>query len=216
MRLSAYELMRVSKLIVVLCFLIPISSRAAEFSKIASRDGGPDIILVAGRLVADDDKQFLKVAINSGNAIVVFESPGGNLLAGIGIGKAIRLKGLSTFVPHGVYCASACALAWLGGRSRYMSETANVGFHAVYVKTEGQAAVSSAGNALVGAYLNQLGLPTSAIIYITEAPPEGMQWLSFVDAQRYGIDVQPFNLAARQPPKVNNAAEGSFSSQALR
>ena len=112
----------------------------------------------------------------------------------------------------GVQCASACALAWLGGRSRYMSETAHVGFHAVYVEAEGQAAVSSAGNALVGAYLNQLGMPTSAVIYITEAPPKGMQWLSFADAQRYGIDVQLFNLGAKQAPKVS-AADGSFSSQ---
>ena len=81
-----------------------------------------------------------------------------------------------------------------------MSETANVGFHAVYVKAEGQAAVSSAGNALVGAYLSQLNLPNSAIVYITDAPPDGMQWRNFVDARQYGIDVQPFNLAARSQP----------------
>jgi len=95
-----------------------------------------------------------------------------------------------------------------------MSETAKVGFHAAYVKAEGQAAVSSAANAVVGAYLNQIGLPTSAIIYITEAPPDGMQWLNFVDARRYGIDVQPYNLAARQPQKPSSAIDGSLSSQA--
>src|SRR5205085_6279323 len=62
-----------------------------------------------------------------------------------------------------------------------------------YRDDNGQATISSAGNALVGAYLNQLSLPTSAILYITGSPPEGMQWLSFADAQRFSIEVKPFN-----------------------
>ena len=214
MRLSVCRLVCLGKFFILFCFLGPISSHAAEFSKAASRNDGSDIIFVVGQLSIGDDKQFLKVALNSENAIVVFQSPGGNLFAGIEIGKAIRLKGFFTLVPDGVQCASACALAWLGGRSRYMGATANVGFHAVYVKAEGQAAVSSAGNAVVGAYLNQLGLPTSAIIYITEAPPDGMQWLNFVDARRYGIDVQPFDLAARPTPKLHSSPIDSLSLQA--
>jgi hypothetical protein len=177
---------------------MPLSVWAAEFSRSGSSSGGPDVIFVVGDLTFGDDKRFINVALNSENAIVVFQSPGGNLAAGIEIGKAIHLKGFATYVPDAIQCASACALAWLGGRVRYMSNTARVGFHAVYVDSGGQAAVSSAGNALVGAYLNQLGLPASAIIYITDAPPEGMQWLNFTDAQHYGIDVRPFNLAA--PP----------------
>jgi hypothetical protein len=95
-----------------------------------------------------------------------------------------------------------------------MSITARVGFHAVYVDNGGQASVSSAGNALVGAYLNQLGLPASAIVYITSAPPEGMQWLSFVDAQHYGIDVHPFNLATRPSGVLSNSPDDSVSSKA--
>ena len=95
---------------------------------------------------------------------------------------------------------------------RYMSSTAHVGFHAVYISNGGQAAVSSAGNALVGAYLNQLNLPASAIIYITEAPPEGMQWLSFADAQHYGIDVHELNLAT-PPPQQASMPNASVSPQ---
>ena len=164
---------------VVICFLMPLLARAAEFSKSRSSNAGPDIIFVVGDLNSGDGKQFVDVALDSGNAIVVFQSCGGNLLAGIEIGKAIRLKGFATFVPDTVQCASACALAWLGGRVRYMSNAARVGFHAAYVDAGGQPAVSSAGNALVGAYLNQLGLPASAIVFITDTPPEDMQWLTF-------------------------------------
>jgi hypothetical protein len=76
-----------------------------------------------------------------------------------------------------------------------MGPNARIGFHAVYTDSNGQSMVSSAGNALVGAYLNQLGLPSPAIYYITNTSPNEIQWLTFSDAQNYGVDVQPFNLA---------------------
>jgi len=165
---------------------------AAEFRRTPTTDGA-DIIAIAGDFVLGDEKKFVDLALSSQRALVVLESPGGNLYAGIEIGRAIHLKGFATLVPDGVRCASACALAWLGGSPRVMGGTGQVGFHAVYTTNDGQPAISSTGNALVGAYLNQLGLSTSAVLYITTSPPEGMQWLSFADARRIGIDVQQTN-----------------------
>jgi hypothetical protein len=172
---------------------------AAEFRKSSLGPGRGDLLEVIGDLAVGDEKKFIQLALGTDDAIVVFHSPGGNLFAGIEIGKAIRLKGFSTYVPDGLLCASACSLAWLGGRSRLMSDTAKVGFHAAYTDRGGQNNVSAAGNAIVGAYLNQLGMPTSAIIYITNSAPGGMQWLNFSDAQRVGIEVREFNLASRTP-----------------
>ena len=169
---------------------------SADFQKSSLQNGGSDLITVIGDLFYGDEKAFINVALSSSNAVVVLQSRGGNLLAGIEIGKAIHLKGFSTLVPADIQCASACALAWLGGRTRYMGDTARVGFHAVYTDKDGQPNVSSAGNALVGAYLNQLGLPTSAVVYITETSPNEIQWLTFSDAQRYGIEVKPFATTA--------------------
>jgi hypothetical protein len=194
-----------------LCALSAHPVQAAEFSKTGAPENGPDIIFVAGDLALGDEKKFINAALSSGNAVVVLQSPGGSLIAGIEIGKAIHLKGFATYVPDNIQCASACALAWLGGRVRYMSNTARVGFHAVYVDNGGQAAVSSSGNALVGAYLNQIGLPPPAIVYITEASPQGMQWLTFTDAQRYGIDVRPFDLSSA-PTIAQTGASGTSSS----
>jgi len=215
MRLRRLQIVQscLSSAAVILSLCVPFAASAAEFSKSASPNGGPDIIFVVGDFNLGDEKQFIKVALSSESAIVVFQSRGGNLVAGIEIGKAIHLKGFATFVPDTIQCASACALAWLGGHVRYMSNTARVGFHAVYIDTGGQASVSSAGNALVGAYLNQLGLPASAIIYITGAPPEGMQWLNFADAQHYGIDVRPFDLSAQSAVSRRSSPRKVFLSQ---
>jgi hypothetical protein len=70
-----------------------------------------------------------------------------------------------------------------------MSAEARVGFHAAYSSETGQE--TGVGNALVGAYLNRIGLPYSAVIYITQAAPNSMTWLSVAEAKKRGIDVEP-------------------------
>src|SRR6476620_8814312 len=96
---------------------------------------GSAVIFVEGDLEYGDERLFANVAVPLDSAIVVFRSNGGNLKAGIDIGKAIRLKGFLTVVPDGQSCASACALAWLGGRVRLMGKSARVGFHAAYTNS---------------------------------------------------------------------------------
>ncbi len=168
-------------------------SRAADISAIPGTNGGPAIIFVRGDLAIGDDKAFANVALAHSSAVVLLNSNGGLLLPGLEIGKAIRLKGFTTVVPEGFQCASACALAWLAGTPRFLSPNGRVGFHAAYLESDGRRMPTSTGNALVGAYLNQLNLPTSAVIFVTSAPPEDMRWLSLDDAQRNGIDARKFD-----------------------
>jgi hypothetical protein len=182
----------------VFCFWLQ-TTFAANFNKVSLGQGKADLITVEGQLEFGDEAKFINLAINSPQALVAFQSNGGNLIAGIEIGKAIRLKGFGTLVPDNVKCASACALAWLGGRVRWMGKTAGVGFHAATVDNGGHVNISSAANALVGAYLNQLGLPNSAVVYITSAPPEEVTWLNFEEARQMGIDVQSYQEAKSVP-----------------
>ena len=150
----------------------------------------------------------MNAAVRADNAVVMLNSIGGSTFAGIEIGKAIRLKNFATVVPEGFMCASACGLAWLGGVRRFMSGKARVGFHATYETQGGQPEVSSVGNAAVGAYLSQLGLPLSAIAYISEAKPSEMQWLTFADARSVGIEVEPFEIAANASPPQPETSGG--------
>jgi hypothetical protein len=43
-------------------------------------------------------------------------------------------------------------------------------------------------NALVGAYANALGLSTSAVMFITAAAPQNMNWLSLASAKSIGVE----------------------------
>jgi len=120
-------------------------------------------------------------------AIVLLDSGGGSVLDGIYIGRNIRDRGFFTAVPEKTLCASSCALVWLAGAQRFAEESSFIGFHAAYILRDGKYIETGAGNALIGSYLNQLGLSDRAILFVTSAPPEGIERLSKQKAAAVGI-----------------------------
>jgi hypothetical protein len=172
------------------------SGLAANIS-LAPLDGDPAhaIVAVEGDLEVGDDILFRAQVGRLTEAVVRFNSDGGNLLAGIAIGKIIRLNSFTTVVLDGQRCASACALAWLGGIPSFMGKDAHIGFHAAYIIEAGRATETGVGNALVGSYLNWMGLSERAVIYITQAAPAKMTWLTLRDAEQIGIEVTLFGQA---------------------
>jgi hypothetical protein len=155
---------------------------------------GVTVIGVSGQLELGDQTKFAAIAVGAGRALVVLSSPGGNLIAGIEIGKLIRMRNFTTMVAGGDECSSACALAWLGGTKRLMFEGSLIGFHAAYSTESGRIEVTSVGNALVGAYLTNLGLPEAAVVHITSAPPYELTWLEPHEAGQLGIEVTTTTL----------------------
>jgi hypothetical protein len=189
------------RVIVVLLFATT-AAHAAAIDVVSLGPNDPALVKVTGSLESGDKDLFLRKILSLSSAVVAFDSDGGNLLAGIQIGEIIRLKNYSTIVQNGKSCASSCALAWLGGTRRFMGPGAKIGFHSAYNGDTGK--ITGPGNALVGAYLNKIGLPYNAVVYITSASPDSITWLSQADAQRIGIDVAFFQFGARAsaaPPK---------------
>lgn len=58
-----------------------------------------------------------------------FNSGGGDVDAGYGIGQAIRKRGLATRVPADAICASACVDAFVGGVVRFADGNKSIGIH---------------------------------------------------------------------------------------
>lgn len=100
----------------ILASILAISP-AANAAEITMNHGsdGLDIVSISGTFNAGDEAVFKKIAAESDRAAVVLNSGGGNLVTGLEIGRAIRLRGFATAVPQGALCASACALTWLAG-----------------------------------------------------------------------------------------------------
>jgi hypothetical protein len=182
---------------------------AAEISR-ASGPSGIDVIHINGPIEAGDDQRFRDVAGSSSKAIVLLNSEGGRVLPALEMGLQISSRGFATAVPTDGLCASACALMWLAGAPRYSAINASIGFHAAYIEQNGEMSETGSGNALIGAYLNRLGLSTEAIVFVTSAPPEGMEWLTKEKAKavqiRYEVlsdDLRP----AAQPGEVESPSD---------
>ncbi len=178
---------------VLLAFLIGATAAsstgsAATMEANKGADGG-NLILISGEIFRGDDERFATLAgATADDATVVLDSIGGNLVAGLRIGSAIRMRAWRTAVPDGATCASSCGLAWLGGVRRMVGHQARVGFHAAYIEgPDGIKREAGSGNALVGSYLGRLGLTDAAVIYLTSAPPEGAAWLTEATARDVGV-----------------------------
>lgn len=184
-----HQPMRSICVIIFLFLMLPVT-RAADIN-VKTLENGSTLIVIEGRFDLSDVETFrTKIEpLPAAKATIAFRSKGGRLLAGIRIGTLIRAKKFTTVVPDGASCASACALAWLGGARRFMGHDSSIGFHAAFIFKSDVPTESGPGNAILGAYLNQLGLSEKAILYVTQAAPTSMQWMSLQDAAEHGIAV---------------------------
>jgi hypothetical protein len=120
---------------------------------------------------------------------VFLNSPGGDLKAGMEIGKTIWINEFMTVVEDGM-CTSACALAWLAGRPRAATANAEIGFHAPTRADDPDRRADSVGSAFVGGYLAELGFKAGAIAFMTEPGPDEMNWLTSAEARGLGIYIE--------------------------
>jgi hypothetical protein len=100
---------------------------------------------------------------------VLLNSEGGDLNAGLALGRAIRAEGMQTRV--GVYqaldapllgaCLSACAYAFLGGTERFVDENSQLGFHRFAV--QGGTQLEGSGGLVIGQMLS-----ATVVSYIVE------------------------------------------------
>ena len=183
-------------------------SEAADISIRAGKDGSSDLIIIKGDITAEDEKTFKQIALNTEFATVLLDSPGGLIRPAIAIGKTIRIKEFATAVVD-AECVSSCALIWLAGDVRYMAKNSKVGFHAAYIEDkDGKTIPAATGNALVGSYLNSLGLNESIVAFVTRAGATEVNWLNKEGADRLGLPVSIINNRKKAIADFNLAITG--------
>lgn len=122
--------------LITLCLFVifPKTSPGMNFYKDESSAqfcNGPTCpVIIIGEGVIDEFsvERFLDVWREFGgpNTIVELNSPGGNLLGGLALGRAFNTETVSVSVRE--FCQSACAYAFLGGRTRDAAE-GSLAFH---------------------------------------------------------------------------------------
>jgi len=181
---------KLSLFIFFLC-LFGICSHAAEFSIQKGTDGKPDLIAMTGEIFKGDEIKFRVISAASDAAIVSLDSPGGDLYPALTIGKLIHAMGYYTNVSKGAECNSSCALIWLAGQYKYLAKDSAIGFHEIIdcAPTKDAVRKMQRAYALVGAYLQSLGIREGAIYLMLDFSEKPVNWLTWSNARLFGISL---------------------------
>lgn len=177
---------------------LSVASANAHAAEISLDSEKPVTITISGMIESGDADRFRSIANANPRAIVMLESPGGEVATALAIGAMINKAGMTTFVGSQITCASSCALVWLAGRRRVLQQGSRVGFHASY-RFEGNDPVEDgSSNALIGSYLTMLGLPLEAVVFATSKGPNELSWIDTSRTADHGIAYALLPLTAEQ------------------
>ena len=168
--------------------------------------------------------EALKMASSDG-ADVYINSPGGNLLAGMQIGRLIRRAGANTHIGTLVAdpsrsiggkqsvkylpgnCLSACGLAFLGGVYRYGIKEGKYGVHRFSSSSEPKSSDMDAAqiiSAAVGTYIREMDVDPGLFDLMVQEGKDDIRILS--DAEMTGLNVT--NNGWKKPKWSIEAVEG--------
>ena len=134
----------------------------------------------------------------SGGAMVFLNSPGGQLTAGIDIGRFIRAHGWSTYVgtrgeeygkAQSGRCYSACVFAYIGGYYRFSSRGSLLGVHR-FSKAKSERDdidIAQVISALLTNYIKEMGVDNGLFERMVQAGSDELIILSDDDTKRFGV-----------------------------
>jgi len=160
------------------------TAKAADFSVYRNNDSYV-YIDVRGEIAPTDGLVLAAAAakLKGMKVVVNLDSPGGNVIGGLGMAGTIRSNGWSTFVGDTAMCASACADVWLAGVNRYAYETSKIGMHSASLN----GVRSDEGNRPRIAFYIAIGLSKDAVVAMLSPSPTSMMWLTPAKAAEIGI-----------------------------
>jgi hypothetical protein len=199
-------------LAIVAALATPNRASAAEVSEIRTGRSDIAVFMLEGPIEGGETLALgaLVSKLPPGKAVaIILHSPGGNLGEGLQLGRFFYRTRITTFVlGYGGSCASACALAFLGGRgqdgnpSRIKMVGGSLGFHQArrirnpdtakkYTKADMENeffATRRLAYAIIE-YLTDIGERMSFLHLMLQSPSAEMTYLSNEDALTYGIHV---------------------------
>ena len=152
-------------------------------------------VYLDGRIDADAPRR-LSEALDGveGKIAVWLNSHGGNLFAGMQLGRIIREHGASTrIVDHRTLlpgeCYSACALTFLGGVYRFNSNGARYGVHqaTLVVRPSGDVDLGQDLSTAIRSYIREMGVDARLLDLCMKAGRDEMYVLSRREARDLGV-----------------------------
>jgi hypothetical protein len=165
-------------------------------------------VVVSGDFSATDEVAGLVTQMTAiGAHIVAFDSPGGQPYKAMELGRLIRRMGYDTFQPRALECASACALAFLGGNHR-TAEPGSIGVHQSYFNGSEEIATKDAVPAIQQltsdemAYLKDMGVDAGLLQLALQYDSSDIRYLSGKEMASLNVTTEP----ATPPPSSSTAS----------
>ena len=126
---------------------------------------------------------------NNKQTIVVFNSYGGELYEGLNIGRFLKRNRIGSAVRKNGICASSCALAFLGGRSKsgkrlmILPYSARLGLHSFYYRNGNYVKLSKVQQDLANilSYTSYVGAPQYLMANMFKTKSNNMYWINQQD-----------------------------------
>jgi hypothetical protein len=174
-------------------------------------DSSRQLIFISGTF--DPDEEFSRLTgiaqgLNGKVGVILFNSPGGNPSKAIELGRMIRALGLITVQFRGAECASACALAFMGGTLR-AADPGSIGVHKASFRSGSGLSVDDAVSyvqhqtAETITYLNEMGVDPALLELSLRYEPDDMRYLSKSEMEKYRVtnfDTGTGEIAAKSAP----------------
>ncbi len=178
-------------------------SPTAEFSApyaIRVLQGGV-VVALSGSFSRAVPQTFIAVLAQApGVRTIRLDSPGGLVQPAMEVASIIKARGLDTYVER--FCASACTLAYLGGRHRFLGPAARLGFHQAQAPNTPP---ERADPVLRQAYTAS-GVPPAFIDHVLHTPPQTLWFPTPKELTDAGIVTGP-------PPKELSATDSATNQE---
>lgn len=161
---------------------------AAKQSRTSNRE--QVILVISGVIGPGAYREFRRAISRAKPDYILLEGPGGMLGEALRIGQEVRRRGLSTLVAANGQCASACAVVFLSGRTRYVGRNAAVGLHAA---SDRRGRVNAEATAMMSDYLGSVGVPRNIRRRMANTSPSEIRWLTRAEQKALKFRSYPVN-----------------------
>ena len=191
------------RFLITLVFITLSTNIKAEI--ISQSVGDTDVVFISGEIEKGDMQKFASLPIEWKRTMVLLNSDGGSAADATTISAFLVTKGAITYVLPGHQCLSECALIWLAGFRKMLSNSSNIGFgDSSYALTNEEKQligpmilgesfdpeISGLGFVVVGTLLQKgLGLNFDFIGEFLESSNNEPRYLSQADFDKYNIEV---------------------------
>ena len=172
---------------------------AEEIGAFTISDSMPEAIVLTGEIDNATPGDFRRaLAAQPGAKVLVLGSPGGIVSSALKLASMVKSRGMSTAIPRGFGCYSACAYVFFAGRDHVAQGKLGVHRMSTGSGSANDASGASAYYAHVSGDIARFNVPDGVIERMLETPPDSMHVFTRKEIAALAINRgSPKSLAAR-------------------